>query len=131
MAPMLQSAAATAPLDRVENALRPVASVEAKANLKNLGKRAQWVKGGQAIAVCIALTRHDDEQRLPYTRKEAAVEVGADESQVAAWIAAAERPQTERFEHHPTFAAAMQVAKALQQPAVFDVRWTITAKVQP
>jgi hypothetical protein len=114
-------------LERVQNSLRPMA----KADLKKVQKAGMWAKDGQAIAVCIALTRHSDEPRLPYTRKEAAGAVGAEENQLAAWIAAAERPQTERFENHPVFAAAMAVAKALQRPDVFEVCWTITAKVQP
>lgn len=129
MALNVANGASAAHLERVQKPLRPGGALMAKADLKNLQKRDLWAKDGQAIAVCIALTRHADEPRLPYTRKEAAAVVGAEENQVAAWIAGAERPQTERFEHHPTFAAAMVVAKALHQPGIFEVRWTITARV--
>lgn len=129
MAITLANVAPASHLGRVQNVLRPSHPSMAKADLKKVQKQEQWVAGGQAIAVCISLTRHAAEPRLPFTRKEAAVLVGVEENQLSAWIGAAERPQTERFEQHPTFAAAMAVAKAIQQPNVFEVRWTITAKV--
>lgn len=127
MGPSVLPAAPASPLERLQIPFRP----DYDGDPKKVQKHAWWVLDGEAIAICIALTRKAEHPRLPYTRKEAAALVGMKENQLAAQIAAVERPQTERFEHHPTFTMAMEVAKALQRPGVFEVRWVITAKVQP
>ena len=90
-------------------------------SLKKRQKAAEWAEDGKALAVAIALARKD--------RKEAGAMVGLSESQLSAQIAGRERPQIERFEHHAELAGPMAVARALQHPAVFEVRWSITARV--
>jgi hypothetical protein len=116
MSSSMSNAAALAPLDRVQTRPEPI-----KAGLKNLQKQTQWAKDGGAMAVACGLAR--------LTRKEAAARVDVGENQLAAWIAGVERPQTERFESDDLLSGPMAVAKAMQRPDVFDVRWTITAKV--
>jgi hypothetical protein len=121
MAPMVADTAALAPRERVQNPLRPGPMPMAKVDPKNLQERAKWAREADALDVGIRLARK--------TRKEAAGLVDASEPQVSAWCSAVERPQMERFEHHPVFAASIAVARALQKPDVFEVRWSITARV--
>jgi hypothetical protein len=116
MAATVAPAVALVHQDRLQ--MRPVA---AKADLKNLQKHTQWQQDGSAMAAACSLAR--------LTRKEAAARLDVGENQLGAWIAGAERPQTERFERDTLLSGPMAVAKAMQHPEVFDVRWTITAKV--
>lgn len=121
MRPSVSGATAEVHLERLPDPLRPGRSAMAKAELKKVQKHAQWVSDGAAMGLACSLAC--------LTRKEAAARVGMGENQLAAEIAGAERPQTERFERDPVLSVPMAVAKALRHPEVFEVRWVITAKV--
>lgn len=93
----------------------------AKAALNKVQKTETWANEGRILWVAAKLSRLDD--------SEVAFALGVGKSQLSAWFAGAERPQTERFRAHEKMRGYLLVAEALACPERFDTFVTINVRL--
>jgi hypothetical protein len=95
--------------------------VVGKAVLNKVQKAETWANEGRILWVATKLSRRDD--------GEVAALLAVAKSQLSAWFAGLERPQTERFRASDIMRGYLLVAEALADPARFDTFVTIQVRL--